>query len=255
MDNNSNNIIAIIQARMGSTRLPGKVLMKINGVPLLELMLSRVKKSELLNKIVIATSTDSKDDKIVNFCKKHNYEYFRGSENDVLSRYYKCAKLFNVDVIVRLTADCPLIDPVIIDDVVKLYTKSAVDYAANTVPPEKSRYPDGSDVEVFSFEALEKGFFRAKKDSEREHVTHYFWRSDNGFKIAQLSQKNDWSKYRFTLDYPEDFEVIKFIIEELDRRNSFGLLSEIIEIIEGNPEIKEKNSKYYFGIGVLDKKE
>ena len=255
MDNRHNNIVAIIQARMGSTRLSGKVLMEIDGVPLLELMMSRVAKSELLDKVVIATSTLPKDDRIEKFCQKGNYECFRGSENDVLSRYYECAKIFNADVIVRMTADCPLIDPEILDEVISDYFNKKVDYAANTVPPKTSTFPDGSDVEVFSFEALEKGFIKAKKDSEREHVTHYFWRSDNGFKTAQLRQKNNWSNYRFTVDYPEDFEVIKFILKELKKRKSFGSLSEIIEIIEANSEIKEKNSKYYFGIGVLDKKE
>ena len=246
---NSENIVAIIQARMGSTRLPGKVLMEVDGAPLLELMLSRVLKSKLLKKIIIATSTESEDDLIENFCNKNGYECFRGSENDVLTRYYECAKIYNVDVIVRLTADCPLIDPVVIDDVVKLYIESGVDYAANTVPPEESSYPDGSDVEVFSFKALEKSFFRAEKDSEREHVTHYLWKSNNGFKIVQLKQENDWSKYRFTIDYPEDLQVVKFIIEELNRRNSFGSLNEVIEIIDANPDIKKINSKYYFGIG------
>ena len=192
---------------------------------------------------------------IYDYCNNNLvYDCFRGSEDDVLSRYFECAKKYNADVIVRLTADCPLIDPIIVDKVIKLYFKSKVDYSANNVPPETRMFPDGSDVEVFSFKALEKAFYNAKKGSEREHVTHYFWRSDSSFKIAQLSQKNDWSQYRYTVDYPEDFEVVKFVLEELKSRNSFGSLAEIVQIIDSNPQIKEKNSKYYFGIGWIDKK-
>jgi len=252
MSNNSSNIVAIIQARMGSTRLPGKVLMEVEGIPLLKLMMSRVTQSVLLNKTVIATSILQKDDRIEEFCKENNYECFRGSENDVLSRYYECAKIFNAEIIVRLTADCPLIDYRTIDNVIQFHFEQAVDYTANTVPPETSTFPDGSDVEVFSYKALEKSFIKAKKDYEREHVTHYFWRGENGFKTAQVKQKNNWSKYRFTVDYPEDFEVIKLIFKELNKRKSFGHLSDIINIIDLNPNIREINSKYYFGIGWID---
>lgn len=242
------NIVAIIQARMGSTRLPGKVMMEIDGVPLLKIMLTRVMASKLLDKVIIATSTQLEDDKIEDFCIEYGFESFRGSENDVLARYYQCAKKFRADVIARLTADCPLIDPQIIDDVINLCFRNNADYAANTVPPEKSRYPDGSDVEVFSFEALEKAFNEAKKDSEREHVTHYFWRSDNGFKIAQLNQENDWSKYRFTIDYPEDFEVISFLLKEIRKRGIPGTTKEIVDILDENPNIFNKNAMYIYGM-------
>ena len=126
-----NNTVAIIQARMGATRLPGKVMMEIDGVPLLKIMLSRVMRSKSLDKVIIATSTSPLDNDIEDFCKKNGYESYRGSENDVLSRYYECAKIYNADVIVRLTADCPLIDPEIIDRVIQLYFDSNVDFAAN----------------------------------------------------------------------------------------------------------------------------
>ena len=254
-DKQASNIVAIIQARMGSTRLPGKVLMKVSNTPLLKIMLPRVEKSNRLNKIVIATSTHAQDNPIEDFCNNNNVPCFRGSESDVLSRYYESAKQFDADVIVRLTADCPLIDSKIIDKVIDLYFTEKVDYSSNTVPPDKSKFPDGSDVEVFSYNALERAFSEAKKDSEREHVTHYFWRNNNGFRTAQLSQEDNWSKYRFTVDYPEDFEVVEFVIQELERRKSSGSLKEIIEIIESNPEIKEKNSKYYFGIGWIEEDE
>ncbi len=242
-------IAVIIQARMGSTRLPGKVLKKVNGKPLLTYQIERVTASRLLDKVIVATSILSKDDPISELCKLNNIDCFRGSENDVLSRYYECAKVFQADIVVRLTADCPLVDPIVIDDVISLFRKEQADYAANTVPPRTSRFPDGSDVEVFSFHALEQAFMGCKDPHDREHVTFHFWRYDNGFKSVQLTQPIDWSMYRFTVDYPEDLEVVEFIFKELKDRESFGYLGEIIEIIENNPEIESRNSKYHFGIG------
>ena len=149
-------VIAIIQARMGSTRLPGKVLMGVNGRTLLAYQLDRISKSKKLNKVVIATSTLEKDDVIEAFCKDYGVDCYRGSENDVMSRYYECAKKYNPDTVVRMTADCPLIDPEIIDKVVQKFKDNNVDYCANTVPPETSKFPDGSDIEVFSMKALER---------------------------------------------------------------------------------------------------
>jgi spore coat polysaccharide biosynthesis protein SpsF len=245
----SQNIVAIIQARMGSTRLPGKVLMEIDGAPLLKMMLSRVEKSKLLDKIIVATSTLAKDDQIEKFCVSNGYECFRGPESDVLLRYYDCAKSYEANVIVRLTADCPLIDPEIIDKVINYYNENFLDYAGNTVPPENSSFPDGSDVEVFSMEALEKANNEAVDLKDREHVTFYFWKYKNGFKTGQYIQKQNWSKYRITIDYPEDLEVLRFIIEELNKRKSFGSLNEVIEILDTNPSIKNINSFYSFGQG------
>jgi len=249
MNKHSNTIFAIIQARMGSTRLPGKVLMEMDGVPLLEIMLSRVAKSELLDKVIIVTSTFPENDPIEEFCQKNGYECFRGSEDDVLSRYYECAIIYNPNVIVRLTADCPLIDPVIIDKVIDYYFSKNVDYAANTVPPETSTFPDGSDVEVFSFKALERAHGEAGDPIDREHVTFPFWKYNHGFSTAQLTQEKDWSNYRITVDYPEDFEVIGFLINKLKKQNRFGYIPEIIELLENNPTIKTINGKYHFGIG------
>jgi len=242
-------IVGVIQARMGSARLPGKILKKVNGAALLGYQVERVRKSRLLDKIIVATSVLVKDDVVEKFCKTNNIEYFRGSENDVLSRYYECAQKYNADIVVRLTADCPLSDPKIIDDTIKFYMDTKVDYAANTVPPETSKYPDGFDVEVFSMKALKKAYEKANDSHDREHVTFYFWKYNNDFKMAQLYNSKNCSKYRLTVDYPEDFEVVEFVIKELKKRNSFGHLNEIIEIIDANPDIKAKNSKYYSGIG------
>jgi spore coat polysaccharide biosynthesis protein SpsF len=223
--------------------------MEVEGVPLLEIMLSRVVKSELLDQVVIATSTLPNDDKIVEFCQNNGYECYRGSENDVLSRYYECAKKYMASVIVRLTADCPLIDPKIVDEVINYYKEEKVDYASNTSPPATSTFPDGSDVEVFSMRALKRNYLEANNPKDREHVTFYFWKHDNGFTTTLLSQDKDLSSYRFTVDYPEDFDVVEFIIKELKKRKSFGYLEEVVDIINSNPNIKAKNSMYYSGIG------
>ena len=144
-------VLAIIQARMGSTRLPGKVLKKINNISLIEILLKRLEKSRLINKTIIATSTNKENDELVSAVRRLGIEVFRGSENDVLRRYYDAAKLYNFNTIVRITGDCPIIDPNIVDDVISLYQKSNVDYASNTEPPT---FPDGLDVEVFSLNAL-----------------------------------------------------------------------------------------------------
>lgn len=240
--------IAIIQARMGSTRLPGKVLKEINGKPMLSYLLDRVLKSKKLDKIIIATSSLGKDDAIEEYCKEYGIDCFRGSENDVLSRYYGCAKQYNPDIVVRLTADCPLTDPQIIDNVIQKFEDSDAEYCTNTVPVETNMYPDGTDVELFSMKALTKAYIEVKDIHFREHVTFQFWQTDEYDSIQYIGAK-DYSKYRITVDYPEDFEVVSYIFNELEKRKSFGHLDEIIEIIEGNEEIKSKNSQYYFGVG------
>lgn len=242
-------IAVIIQARMGSRRLPNKVLMKVKGVPLLEYQIKRVKNSKLIDEIIVATTILPQDDQIVAFCKERDIPYFRGAENDVLGRYYECAKKWNVDTVVRLTADCPLSDPKVIDDVIALYNDAHTDYAANTIPPETSKYPDGSDVEVFSINALERAYKEAKDAHDREHVTFYFWKYDNDFKTEQLKNNKDYSKYRITVDYPEDFEVIEYVINEISKKKIFGDIEEIIAIIDANQAIKQKNSQFSFGIG------
>ena len=234
---------------MGSTRLPGKVLKEVKGMTLLEYQFSRVKMSKLLDKVIIATSVLPQDDPIEKLCKKISVECFRGSENDVLARYYDAAKSAGADIVVRLTADCPFSDPDIIDATIRLFMDEKADYAANTVPPETSTFPDGSDVEVFSMKALDRANTEAKDPHDREHVTFYFWKYGNDFKTIQLLQENDWSKYRITVDYPEDLTVAEFIAKEIKKRKLSGTLKEIIEIIDSNPEVKKLNSKYFFGIG------
>ena len=232
---------------MGSSRLPGKVLFKIEGQTLLEIMYGRIEKSKYLDKIIIATTVSKFDDPIVELCEKNNYDFYRGSEEDVLDRYYKTAKNYNPKTIVRLTSDCPLCDPDLVDKTIELFDQKNVDYASNTVPPDKKKYPDGTDVEVFSFKSLELAWKNSIDKKEREHVTFYFWKSNNDFSTAMLDNKMNWGKYRITVDYLEDFKCVKQIIEILKKENKFGNIDEIISILDKNPDIFNLNSKYTWG--------
>lgn len=241
-------VVAIIQARMGSSRLPGKVLMNIEGTSMIKFMYDRVKQSKLVDKIILATTINEIDNPIFNLCKKENILCFRGSENDVLDRYYKAALPHKPDIIVRLTADCPLIDPKLIDKTINLFIDKKVDYASNTVPPEIKKFPDGSDVEVFSFKNLRKSWINSTDPKEREHVTFYFWKSNNNFTTALLENKFDWGKYRITIDYKEDFILFKKIVKRLKEKNKFGHINEIIEIFENEPELFKINSMYTYGL-------
>lgn len=241
----ASNTGVIIQARMGSTRLPGKVLMKINNKEtLLEYMINRVKKCKLVDKIVVATSTEKRDDKIEDLCKSINVDVFRGSESDVLKRYVDCAVGHRFNTIVRLTADCPLVDPSVIDLCVSVFENNDFDYVANTCPIEKSMFPDGVDVEVFSYNSLYRANIYATDASDREHVTHFMWKYDNGFKTHTVkNERGNESGYRFTVDYPEDLKVVKFIISEFQKYKSSDL-STIISIFSEHPDLKKLNSQY-----------
>jgi spore coat polysaccharide biosynthesis protein SpsF len=240
----------IIQARMASTRLPGKVLMTISDIPLLKIMVDRVRHANQITNIIVATSTSTLDDKIVEFCQSNDIESFRGSENDVLSRYYECSMLYDFDIIVRLTGDCPLIDPKIIDQVILLFKKSGADYASNTIPLDSSTYPDGSDVEVFSKLALISAQSEVSDSNYREHVTFHFWKDENSkFKTVQLTNQENWSKYRITVDYPEDFEVVKYLFGQIEGESPYGQLKTIIRILKKNPEVKKLNKEFYSGMG------
>lgn len=246
----------ILQARMGSSRLPGKVLNKINGIPSLEFQIDRIKKAKKLNKIIVATSNNQQDNVIEKLCKKNDILFYRGSEQDVLKRYYECAKLYRLNTIVRLTADCPLIDPDIIDLIIEIFFKKKVDYCSNTLPLISSKWPDGSDVEVFSFSALKKANAENLKSIYREHVTHCFWdKKLKKYKSFQVSNKEDWSKFRFTIDYPEDYIVVKLIAEKLFKKykNNFNT-KDIVDYLKLNPDIRKINRKYINDFKILLKK-
>jgi spore coat polysaccharide biosynthesis protein SpsF len=232
--------VAIIQARMGSTRLPGKMLLPIiDNKGALELMLERVRRTRQLEKIVVATTTSPNDDRIADLCKRLGYDCFRGSEVDVLARYYRTALAFgSPEVIVRLTGDCPLHDPDIIDIVVKEYLKGNCDYVSNA---SKCTFPDGLDVEVFSFSALEKAQREASLKSEREHVTSYMWEHPAIFKITNVEYKKDLSDKRWTLDEKEDYEFIKCIYKNLYKRKPTFGMDDILKLLAKHPELEEIN--------------
>src|SRR3990167_4736809 len=242
-------VVAIIQARMGSSRLPGKVMAPIIGKPMLWHVVNRVKRSKLVYKVVVATSTRLEDKKIVEFCKKNGVDAFIGPEKNVLKRYYLAAKQYRADVIVRITADCPLIDPKIVEKSIRTFFKGNFDYlailtGAGSLKSKDKKYPDGMDCEVFSFQSLEKAYREATSNKEREHVTVYIWRNPNSFKIGKLKSIKDYSNIRLTVDYKEDFDLIRKIYKELYFKNKFFGLSDIISLVKDRPEFLKINQRY-----------
>lgn len=226
---------------MGSTRLPGKVLKKIGSKTLLGILIERAKKSKSADKIIVATTENPGDEKIADEARSFGADCFRGSENDVLDRYYQAAKKFGADIVVRITGDCPLMDPKVIDQVIGFYEKNEgdFDYVSNVHPPT---FPDGMDVEVFSFKALEQSWKDAKLVSEREHVTQYMAKNPAIFRIGNVAYKQDVSAMRLTVDTAEDFELTKNIFE-----NFSGIdftLEDILELKKRKPEIFEINSRF-----------
>ena len=233
-------ITAIIQARMGSTRFPGKVLKEILGKSILWHLISRIEKAKLITEIVIATTKNDIDQPFLKFAEENGIKSYAGSEEDVLDRYYQAAKKFSADPIVRITADCPLMDPEVIDSVVQFYLDNKYDYVANTLEP--TTFPDGMDVEVFSFKNLEKIWKEAILPSQREHVTFYFWQNPGKFSVGRYDLPEDMSKYRLTLDYPEDLTLIRIIFRELYPQNNQFDLDDIIQFLRDNPKLLKINS-------------
>lgn len=234
------SVIAIIQARMGSTRLPGKILKEVNGHPLLFYQLERLKGSKLIDEIVIATTTKEQDNEIVTFCEQYGVSYYRGSETDVLSRYFNAAVKFNADTIVRLTSDCPIIDVEVVDKTIQYFLElDHCDYVSNTL---ERTYPRGLDTEVFTYMALEKAYKEAFLDRDREHVTPYIYTNQDLFAVGFLKNKIDYSNYRLTVDTEEDFELIKLIINALFKRNPNFTLIDIVTLMENNPQWFDINS-------------
>ena len=238
------NNLCIIQARTGSTRLPNKVLLKAGKVSLLEYEIKRIRQSKFIDKIVVATTVSKKDDIIEKLCKKNKVDCFRGSEEDVLDRYYQGSLRYpKFSNIVRITGDCPLIDPAIIDGVIDLFLKNKFDYASNV---EKETFPDGLDVEIFKREALDEAAQRAKLASEREHVTLYI-RNAKKYKKGNLSSEYDFSHFRLTVDEKEDYEVIKFLIKN---SNIYDGYMKYVSLLTKNPEIMMKNIKIKRNMGL-----
>lgn len=232
------SIIAVIQARISSTRLPGKVLKKIEGKTVLEHVINRVKAAKNLDDVIVATTVKKEDLEIVKLCANLGISVFCGSKDDVLDRYYQTARLFKADHIIRITSDCPLIDFKIIDDVTDLYFNKKVDYVSNTVP---ETFPDGEDVEVFSFKALKIAWENAKMSSEREHVTPYIKNNPKIFRIVNFKYKINLADKRWTIDEPEDLEFINTIYKKLYPKNLLFGMETILNFLKKHPEIEKIN--------------
>lgn len=242
-----NKNLCIIQARMGSTRLPGKVLLKVRGIALLEYEIKRVEQAKKIGKIVVATTVKKQDDKIAALCEKIKIDCCRGSENDVLARYYQCAKKYpQYENIIRITGDCPLIDPAVVDQVIRLFERGRHDYASNV---GKITFPDGLDIEIFKRRILARAFKQAKLSSEREHVTLYI-RNKMKIKKGNLAAKRDFSKFRLTVDNPEDFKVIKFLIKNTPSSANYF---DYVKLLKKNPKIMEINSLIIRNEGLLNR--
>lgn len=210
-------VVVITQARSGSKRLPNKVMKKVKGKSLLEIHINRIKRAKLIDEIFIATTTNKEDDQIEVLAKRINVNCFRGSENDVLDRFYQTVKDIQPDYVVRLTSDCPLIDPVLIDEVVKVAVYRKLDYYTNAM---EEFFPDGQDIEVFTFKALEQAWKEASLKSDREHVTPYI-RNNSSYKKGKIfisdnhSIEENYSHVRLTVDEKVDFEVVEKMVEAL----------------------------------------
>jgi glutamate-1-semialdehyde aminotransferase/spore coat polysaccharide biosynthesis protein SpsF (cytidylyltransferase family) len=226
-------IVAIVQARMGSSRLPGKTIADVAGRPLLLHVVERVQRARRVDKVVVATTDQSSDDPIATLCQLAGIQYFRGSEDDVLDRFYRTAQANTADIVVRITADCPLIDPAVIDKVIARFQVGDCDYVSNVL---RYTYPDGLDTEAFSFAALERAWREAKKPSEREHVTPYL-RAEK-FRMANVESESPvpLGKYRWTVDIPADLEFVRRIYEAFSGNNDFGY-QDLFHLLRERPEL------------------
>lgn len=231
-------VVAIIQARMRSTRLPGKVMAEINGKPMLSHVVERAQRAQLQDLVVVATSVCPSDDKVASFCRDKDIPYFRGSLNDVLDRFYKAAIHFRADAIVRLTADCPLLDASVIDKVIRVFLTGNFDYVSNTIKPT---YPDGLDTEIISLDALRKAWLRAGLGSEREHVTPYIWKNQTLFRLKNVINDEDHSCLRWTVDEPEDMEFMRLLFSYFHGKIPFEMV-ELLKLIREIPGLQKINA-------------
>ena len=243
------NITAIVAARTGSSRLPNKVLLDISGKTALERMIERVKNSKTIDNIVIATSTKNRDDPIEKLCKQINIECVRGSEEDLLSRYQLVVEKVKPDIIVQMGADSILIDPLVIDKLVKIFLTTKYDYVFNHGVPKT--YPEGCTVDVYTSKTLTEAFLKAKKPSEREHINPFFWNNPEQYISFRVDYEKDISNYRLSLDYKEDYIVIKSIFEAIYPKNPCFTLENIISWLEKNPEIQKINSHIRASEGIF----
>lgn len=246
-----NLIIAIIQARMGSTRLPGKVLLDLSGKSVLEHVIDRLRQSKYIDQIIVATSNNEENKVISDLCDAKNVFCFSGSEDDVLDRFYQACKALDLeseDIVIRITADCPLIDYEIVDKTIQSHIDENNDYTSNTM---QCTFPDGLDCEIFSFNILTEAWKNANLSSEREHVTLYIRNHPELFKLGGLTNNVDYSHLRWTLDEKEDFILIKEIYKNLYDENEFFKMEDVINLLEMKPELSDVNSSIMRNEGLI----
>ncbi|MFZ3277306.1 MAG: glycosyltransferase family protein [Candidatus Sulfotelmatobacter sp.] len=230
-------IVAIVQARMGSSRLPNKVLKDLAGATVLDRVLNRLGRSRLIRETLVATTTEPADNAIVEHCERTGQKVFRGSERDVLDRYYQAAKSTNADVVVRITSDCPLIDPEVTDATVRAFLDQRSDYTSNV---RVRTYPRGLDTEVMTVQALERAWREGTKPYEREHVTPYIYENPGKFKLHGIENNADCSQHRWTVDTPEDLQLLQAVYEQFGGRDDFGW-REVLELVDVDPSLADIN--------------
>ncbi|WP_249872149.1 glycosyltransferase family protein [Oceanobacillus saliphilus] len=233
--------LAILQARMSSSRFPGKVLKPLAGKPMLLQQIDRIKKSEFIDKLIVATTVDTSDDAIALMCEENNILYYRGSMENVLERFYQISRIYEPKNIIRLTGDCPLIDSDIIDQVIERHLNQKNDYTSNTISPT---FPDGLDTEVFTMKALEEIFKKANRPSLKEHVTLYIHENPASFKIENIANAENLSNHRWTVDEPEDYELVYLIYEGLYSNKPDFTFHDILKFLNENTELQKLNAVY-----------
>jgi spore coat polysaccharide biosynthesis protein SpsF len=277
-DPNSRKVVALVQARMSASRLPGKVLLDIGGKPMLARVVDRTRRSDIIDQVVVATSVEKDDDPIETYCNQQGIDCYRGSLHDVLDRCYQAAKYHTADIVVRITADCPIIDPEIINQTLAAffgtgpqiiteetaaepyYTKNsepAWDFTANRLPPPWRRtFPIGLDTEVCTFNALEIAWREADQPHQREHVMPFLYENDQRFRVLLVNHEPDWGSLRWTVDTPQDLELIREIFNRFEGRDDFSWL-EVLEIFKREPELSAINAdvihKHYQDVEKIDK--
>ncbi len=243
-----NKFAVIIQCRLNSKRFPNKILKKLDRkYSILEFLIKRIKKKIDSKNIIIAAAEKNKA--IIDISKRNKTKIFFGSEKNVLQRYFAATNFYNLDYLIRITSDCPLIDPNLIMKMKKDYLKFNLDYIANTLPPSKSRWPDGSDIEIVSTRCLNYVYKIAKKKEDKEHVTNFIWKNKKKFKTKVFFNKNDLSKFKYSIDYPDDLKLVRIIVNKLKFKKQSGTAEQICRILTKNNilmEIIKKNKlKYY----------
>ena len=235
-------VACIIQARMAASRLPGKVLKDLGGQPVLAWVVARARRSELINEVVVATTTEPEDDQVASFCQEKGYPVYRGSMHDVLDRYYQAAKLHQVDVIVRVTADCPFIDPGMLASNIQTFLDAdpPLDFAANRIPNDRT-VPIGLDTEICTFSALETAWREATEPHHREHVMPFFYEHPERFNNLHIRHEPDFGHLRWTVDVAEDLDLLRKIVAHFDGRDDFSW-KEVLALVKEKPELSEVNA-------------